>query len=52
MYYFKVKHSAEKLGALQKLKNNNDVKLKSLKDSLNVDEVKIEINKKKQERYE
>lgn len=51
VYYFKVKHSAEQLAALQKLKDNNETKLKTLKDSLNVDEVKTEINKKKQEKY-
>lgn len=51
MYYFKVKHSAEKLATLQKSKDNNDAKLKTLKDSLNVDAVKTEINKKKQEKY-
>lgn len=50
--YFKVKHSAQQLKALKKLKDDNDTKLKALHESFNCDEIKTEINKKKQEKYE
>lgn len=52
IYYFKVKHSAEKLTTLQKLRVDNEMKLNTLKDSFDVDKVKAEINKKKQEKHE
>lgn len=51
MYYFKVKHSAQKLETLQTLKDNNDTKLKALNESLNCYEVTTEINIIKQEKY-
>lgn len=52
MLYFKVKHSAEKLAGIQKLKDDNETKLKTLEKSLDCDEVKTEIYKKKQEKNE
>jgi len=47
-----VRHSAEKLSALQKSKVDIETKLNILKGSLNVDDVKTEIINKKSERYE
>lgn len=50
IYYFKVKYSADKLATLQKLKLDNETKLKTLKDSFDIDEIKTNINKKKEEK--
>ncbi|CAI6346339.1 unnamed protein product [Macrosiphum euphorbiae] len=47
-----VRHSAEKLSTLQKLKVDIETKLNILRGSLNFDDVKTEINKKKGEKYE
>lgn len=52
MFNIKVKHSAEKLTALQKLKVDNETKLNMLKESFNFDDIKTEINMKKEEKYE
>jgi len=52
MYNIKVRYSAEKLSALQKLKVDNETKLNILEKSFNCDDVKKEINKKKEEKYE
>uniref|UniRef100_A0A2S2NEI3 DNA repair protein RAD50 n=1 Tax=Schizaphis graminum TaxID=13262 RepID=A0A2S2NEI3_SCHGA len=47
-----VRHSAEKLSALQESKLDIETKLNMLKESFNIDDVKTEINKKKAEKYE
>ncbi|XP_029343905.1 DNA repair protein RAD50 isoform X3 [Acyrthosiphon pisum] len=47
-----VRNSAEKLSALQKSKVDIETKLNILRGSLNVDDVKKDINKKKDEKYE
>jgi len=52
LYNIKVRHSAEKLSTLQKLKVDIETKLNILRGSLNFDDVKTEINKKKGEKYE
>lgn len=52
IFNIKVRHSAEKLSALQKLKVDIETELNTLKGSLNFDDVKTEINKKKGEKYE
>jgi len=52
LYNIKVRHSAEKLSALQKLKVDIETKLNILMGSLNFDDVKTEIDKKKGEKYE
>lgn len=52
MYNIKVRHSAEKLSALQKLKVDIETKLNTLKGSFNFDDVKTEIKMKKEEKYE
>lgn len=50
--YSKVKHSAEKLTVLQNLKDDNEKKLKTLKESFNSNTIKIELDAKKEEKYE
>ncbi|XP_060840875.1 DNA repair protein RAD50 [Rhopalosiphum padi] len=47
-----VRHSAEKLSALQESKLDIETKLDRLKESFNIDDVKTEINKKKAEKHE
>lgn len=49
--FFKIKYSADRLVVLQKLTVDNENNLKTLKESLNIDETKAELNKKKQEKY-
>lgn len=52
MFNIKVRHSAEKLSALQESKLDIETKLDRLKESFNIDDVKTEINKKKVEKHE
>lgn len=51
MCNIKVRHSAEKLSDLQKLKVDVETKLNMLRGSFNLDDVKTEINMKKEEKY-
>lgn len=50
--YSKVKYSAEKLTELQKLKDDNENNLKTLKKSFDGNTIKIELDVKKKEKYE
>jgi len=52
MYNIKVRHSAEKLSALQELKFDIETKLNTLRGSFNIENVKTELNKKKAEKHE
>lgn len=52
IFCLKVKNSSEKLTVLLKLKENNETKLKTLKESFNYDSVKLEIDEKKEEKNE
>ncbi|KAE9545442.1 hypothetical protein AGLY_000985 [Aphis glycines] len=47
-----VRHSAEKLSALQELKFDIETKLNKLRGSFNIENVKTELNKKKAEKHE
>ncbi|VVC25617.1 Hypothetical protein CINCED_3A008104 [Cinara cedri] len=47
-----IKQSAQRLEILKKLKDDNNTKSKTLNESINFDEIKTEINKKKQEKID